>query len=143
MSRRGGWLAVTIGAATLLSGVTALADERQAVELPPMMQQHMLGNMRDHLRTINDILHALADGNGDKAAELAEQRLGMSSLASHGADHMAPFMPEQMREIGTGMHHAASRFARVAQEGELPAAYAALSEVTASCVACHEAYRLR
>ena len=129
--------------AGLLFATGAVADERQLVQLPPMMQQHMLGNMRDHLRSLNEILQDLAAGDGDKAADVAEQRLGMSSLAAHGASHMAPFMPPHMRDTGTEMHHAASRFARVAQEGDLPAAYAALAKVTAQCVACHEAYRIR
>ncbi|MFA7098132.1 MAG: hypothetical protein WC383_16820 [Gammaproteobacteria bacterium] len=121
----------------------AQPDHRQLVELPPMMQQHMLMNMRDHLATLDEILAALAANQPDKAAELAERRLGMSSLASHGAEHMAPHMPQEMREIGTGMHRAASRFALTAQEGDLLRAYAALRNVTASCVACHEAYRIR
>lgn len=121
----------------------AQPDNRQLVELPPMMQRHMLTNMRDHLAALDEILAALAANQPDKAAELAERRLGMSSLASHGAEHMAPYMPQQMREMGTGMHRAASRFALTAQEGDLLNAYAALRNVTASCVACHEAYRIR
>ncbi len=66
----------------------------------------------------------------------------MSSLDRHGAAHMAPLMPQPMREIGTNMHRAASRFALKAQEGDLPGTYAALRAVTAECVACHERYRI-
>jgi hypothetical protein len=113
------------------------------VELPEMMQNHMLANMRDHLVAINEILINVANGNLDKAAEIAESRLGMSSLELHGASHMARFMPEDMREAGTNMHKAASRFALVAQEGEVLPAYKALSEVTSACVTCHAGYRIR
>ena len=124
--------------------LAAVADDaRQLVELPARMQQHMLANMRDHLATLDRVLAQLAAGEGDQAADLAEARLGMSSLDSHGAGHMAGFMPAEMQAIGTGMHKAASRFARVAREGEPLAAYAALQEVTAACVACHAGYRLR
>jgi len=119
------------------------ADERVLVNMPPMMQEHMLGNMRDHLRAVNDILAALAAGDGTRAAEVAEYRLGMSSLDSHGAAHMAPLMPPGMREAGTAMHTAASRFARVAEEGDLQQGYRVLQEVTAACVACHSGYRIR
>ena len=66
------------------------------------MQEHMLGNMRDHLVTLNEIIGNVADGNYDAAAKLAEERLGMSSLGLHGAVHMAPFMPQPMQDIGTG-----------------------------------------
>ena len=118
-------------------------DTRELVKMPEMMQQHMLGNMRNHLETINLILSQMAKGELDKAADTAEQRLGMSSLDKHGASHLAKFMPQPMQDAGTQMHHAASRFALKAQEGEALPAYAALQEVTAGCVACHAGYRIR
>lgn len=120
-------------------------DTRQRVEFPEMMRQHMLANMRDHLLAITEIQHALASGAFNQAAEIAEQRIGMSSLQSHGAAHMAPFMPEQMRNIGSEMHRAASRFAAIAQEsavdGDVKRAIGALAKVTWQCVTCHTAYR--
>jgi hypothetical protein len=118
-------------------------DPRQLVELPEMMQQHMMSNMRDHLAAVNEILINMANGRLEQAAEVAESRLGMSSLELHGAEHMAGFMPEGMRQAGTAMHRAASRFALRAQEGESEPACAALSEVTSACVACHSGYRIR
>ena len=118
-------------------------DPRKLVQLPEMMQQHMMSNMRDHLVVINEILINMANGELEKAADIAESRLGMSSLESHGASHMAKFMPEGMRQAGTSMHRAASRFSLKAQEGEVLPAYNALSEVTSACVACHSGYRIR
>lgn len=123
--------------------VFSMEDTRQMVKLPTMMQEHMLANMRDHLQTIDLLLSQLSQDKLDKAAETAEQRLGMSSLEKHGAQHMAQFMPEGMKKAGTKMHRAASRFARKAQEGEVLPAYAALQEITAACVACHAAFRIR
>jgi cytochrome c556 len=119
------------------------ADERELVQIPAMMQEHMLLNMRGHLVALNDILSKMAAGDLDAAAEIAESRLGMSSLEAHGASHMAKFMPEGMQNAGMQMHRAASRFALKAQEGEALPAYQSLSEVTAACVACHQAYRIR
>ena len=118
-------------------------DVRQLVQLPDMMQQHMLSNMRDHLETINEILLHMGKGELDKAADIAESRLGMSSLDTHGASHLAKYMPEAMRQAGTNMHKAASRFALKAQEGEPLPAYNALAEVTTACVTCHAGYRVR
>lgn len=118
-------------------------DSRQLVDLPEMMQKHMMSNMRDHLATINEILINMANDHLGQAADVAESRLGMSSLESHGASHMAKFMPEGMRQAGTDMHRAASRFALKAQEGEVLPAYSALSEITSACVACHSSYRIR
>ena len=122
---------------------TANDDSRQFVKLPEMMQQHMMSNMRDHLVSINEILINMANGQLDQAAEVAESRLGMSSLKSHGASHMARFMPEGMQQAGTSMHRAASRFALKAQEGAVLPAYNAFSKVTSACVACHSSYRIR
>lgn len=136
-----------ITAPTLLVCASAISaadnDSRQLVKLPDMMQQHMMSNMRDHLVVINEILINLANGKLDEAADIAENRLGMSSLKSHGAHHMAKYMPEGMQKIGTSMHRAASRFSLKAQEGEVLPAYSALSEVTSTCVACHSGYRIR
>ena len=134
----------------LLPGSNTLAaegDSRIAVEMPAMMQDHTRANMRDHLLAINEIQRLLADGKYDAAADIAERRLGMSSLEAHGASHLAGFMPQGMQDIGTAMHQAASRFAVTAQEAgvtrDLPRALGALSRVTMQCVACHAAYRLK
>ena len=138
-------LYITTAFFLICSSNLALADKdtRQLVQLPEMMQQHMLSNMRDHLVALNEILSSMSNDELEKAAQIAESRLGLSSLESHGASHMAKFMPEGMRKAGTSMHRAASRFALRAQEGEALPAYTALSEVTAACVACHSGYRIR
>ena len=131
---------------TLLLSTLAIAedkDTRQLVEFPAMMQTHMLTNMRDHLVVINQILLFLANDELDKAADIAENRIGMSSLGSHHASHMAKFMPEGMQNAGTNMHKAASRFALRAQEGDALAAYKALTEITTACVACHAGYKVQ
>ena len=122
-------------------------DARQKVALPAMMQEHMLNNMRDHLRALQEIQTALARHEFDKAADTAEQRLGMSSLEAHDAAHMAPYLPRPMQDIGTEMHRAASRFARTVQEaavqGDLSPVLTGYSEVLQHCNACHAAYRIR
>ncbi len=133
--------------ALLCWATSALAeDTRQHVELPPMMRDHMLHNMRDHLLALQTITRQLSDGDYEGAADTAESRLGMSSMQSHGASHMAPYMPEGMRATGTAMHQAASRFALAARnaeiEGGLAKAFGALSEVMAQCVTCHSKYRV-
>ena len=136
----GGLLAAPIAPA-------AESDSRIEVDMPAMMQDHMRANMRDHLLAINEIQSLLAAGKYDAAADIAEKRIGMSSLESHGASHMAGFMPKGMQSTGTAMHQAASRFAVTAQEAgvthDLPRALGALSQVTTQCVACHAGYRLK
>ena len=130
----------------MLSPAGRAEDSRELVELPDMMRDHMLHNMRDHLLALQTITRQLSLGEYTAAADTAEQRLGMSSLQSHGAAHMAPFMPEGMQATGTAMHRAASRFALAARnaevDGGLEKAFGALSEVMGQCVACHSGYRI-
>lgn len=125
----------------------AADDARQKVAMPPMMQEHMFNNMRDHLRALQEIQAALARSDFDQAADIAERRLGMSSLETHGAAHMAPYMPTAMQKIGTEMHRAASRFARVAQEaavkGDMAPVLDGYSRLLLQCIACHESYRIK
>ena len=137
---------------TLLMTVTAPghagepADPRKKIDMPAMMQNHIKQNMRDHLLALSEIEEALGANQYGKAADIAEQRLGMTSLQSHGAEHMAPFMPAEMQAIGTEMHHAASRFAVSVRNAEVNAdlrpAMTDLSKVSRQCVACHAAYRI-
>lgn len=123
------------------------SDTRQRIDMPEMMREHMLGNMRDHLQALQEIQAALARNEFGRAADIAEQRIGMSSLESHGAAHMAPYMPKPMQDIGTEMHRAASRFARIAQEasvkGDMSPVFDAYSKILQQCVACHSAYRIK
>jgi len=137
---------LALSLAVLLPAAHA-ADTRQLVEMPAPMQEHMLTNMRDHLVAMGEIQAALGKGDFDRASDIAEQRIGMSSLTTHGASHMAPYMPKGMQEAGTAMHRAASRLARTAQEvavtNDMRRAVGALAELTQQCTACHAGYRLR
>ena len=121
-------------------------DSRQFVKFAEPMRLHTISSMRDHLLALQEIDVALSQNAFDKAASIAEQRLGMSSLELHGAAHIAPFMPQGMQDIGTQMHRAASRFAIDAQTAsvgnDVRPALAALGTVMQQCVACHAAYRL-
>lgn len=122
-------------------------DRRQQVEFPAELRDHTLANMRDHLGALQEIQAALAKGGFEVAAEVSERRLGMSSLTAHGAHDVAKYMPQGMQDMGTAMHRSASRFAIAAQDAaaanDVKPALGALAEVTATCVACHSAYRLR
>ena len=113
---------------------------------PEPMRSQTLANMRDHLLALGEIQEALSRSQFDQASDIAEQRLGMSSLELHGAHEVAQFMPKGMQDAGTAMHRSASQFATVAKDasvtGDLKPALAALAKVNQTCVACHAGYRL-
>ncbi len=133
-------------AAAAPAGVAA-KDARQLVKFPAEMREHTLANMRDHLLALQEIQSALAKSEYERAAETAERRLGMSSLALHGAHEVSKFMPRGMQDAGTAMHRSASRFGVTARDaavtGDVRPALGALSEVMGACVACHGGYRLK
>jgi hypothetical protein len=122
-------------------------DTRQFVKFPDEMRIGTLTNMRDHLVALSEIQGALAIERYAEAADIAENRLGLSSLKLHGAHDVSKFMPQGMQDTGTAMHRAASRFAIAAQNsaatGDAKPALAALTEVTRACVACHAGYRIQ
>ncbi len=126
---------------------TSGSDTRQFVRFPDELREHTLANMRDHLAALQEIQEALARKQEDKAARIAEERLGMTSLQLHGAHEVAKYMPQGMQDVGSEMHRSASRFAIEAQNaavtGDLRPALEALSQVTTQCVGCHAGYRLK
>jgi hypothetical protein len=138
-------------------GMSHAPDNRQALDFPPMMQDHMKSMMRAHLATLGEIMAALAKDDAAKAATLAETRIGLSAPGSAAcvkgekaegmAAMMARHMPEEMRMLGMTMHAAASDFAveaaKVKAGGDARPALAALAKVTEGCAACHAAYRFR
>jgi len=144
-----GWMLFVSHAEVVAEGqaedVVQAGDHRQLITMPAEVVQLMRTDMRDHMAAMNEVLGFLADGDLETASEIAETRLGKSSMGKHRATGMGPgrFMPLEMRNIGWGMHESASEFAEVAKGGDTGQAYQAFRKVTASCVACHHAYRVR
>lgn len=105
----------------------------------------MRKDMLDHLAALSEIIGLIAGNNLEAAAEVAETRMGKSSMGKHRATGMGPgrFMPPEMRTIGHAMHASASGLSQVARTGDLEKTYLALAELTASCVACHYSFRTR
>lgn len=121
------------------------SDHRQLVSMPDETIQLMRKDMLDHLSALNEIIGLLAGNNLEAAADVAETRMGKSSMGKHRATGMGPgrYMPLEMRNIGWGMHESATELSQAAREGDLKGAYSALQKVTTSCVACHYSYRTR
>jgi len=123
-----------------------LNEQRQLVEMPSKAQQVMRQHMLEHLATLNQIIGLIAEDKLEKAASLAETKIGISSMGKQCAKTgMGPglFMPPDMRQMGRRLHEASSEFARIAKEGDTKQAVAALQKVTTTCVACHYKYRIQ
>jgi hypothetical protein len=129
------------------SAAMTMKDTRQVVHFPAQLRTHVLANMRDHLLALQQIQTALSKEEFDEAGNIAEARLGMSSMALHGSHEVAPYMPKAMQAIGSAMHHSASRLAVAAKDagatGDVKPVLAAMADVTAQCIACHGGYRVK
>jgi len=149
-------LSLTVGLLIILSPIQSKAasedettqpegDTRQLVTMPEQARDLMRQDMLDHLSALTEILGYLAENNLDAVAEVAETRLGKSSMGKHRATGMGPgrFMPIAMRNMGWTMHESASELSRIAKDGELNDVFAALQKVTAACTTCHYSYRVR
>jgi cytochrome c556 len=123
---------------------TATAEREQA-EMPEFVSRHLMATMRNHLEALEDISRLLSERRYDKAADLVEQHLGMSSIEMHYEKHVGKYMPSGMRSLATEMHGEATRFAVSARNAEKAGGsdemFAALADVMGRCVACHSAYR--
>ena len=127
-----------------------MKDNRSIVELPADIKNKMLANMRDHIRALDDIIHAVQAGEYEDAESIAESRLGWSSLVRQGDQEVADYWPKPMRAMADQMYDAGSNFVIVAQNASVEDSkesyknvIAALGKMTSACRNCHEAYRLR
>jgi hypothetical protein len=91
-------------------------DPRPLAKFPEGLRIHTLANMRDHLQALQEIQYAMAKEQYDKVAEVAEQRLGLTSLKSHAAHDVAAYLPVHLQSVGSEMHIATSRFAVAAKD---------------------------
>lgn len=129
----------------LTLSITAMAGP-QSVEMPDFASDHLKRLMRDHLETLQEITLLLSRHEYEKAADTAEQGLGLSSVEVHFERHVGKYMPTGMRDQGERMHEAATRFARdarnAAEGDELEKALSSMAQMIDGCVACHSVYRL-
>jgi cytochrome c556 len=142
-----------IAASLFLASITAnvaAADARNAVEIPTDIRTTMLSNMRDHIGALDDILAAVDESRFDDAMEIAESRLGWSSLVRQGDGEVAKHWAKPMQKMADQMYRSATDFSIAAQNASMkegPGAakqvIGALRKVTAACRACHEAFQVK
>jgi len=129
------------------ASINSINDVRQAVRVPRIIMDRILTDMRGYLQGLQEIQMALSRQEYDRAADLAENHVGMSVLVLHRSHEVAKYVPKSFQEFGVAMHRAASRLAiavgDVAVTGNVNPALASFSEVMGACVACHAVYRLQ
>lgn len=118
-------------------------DTRQLVSMPVQARALTHKDMLDHLAALNEIIGYLASNKLTGAADVAENRMGRNSMSKHRSTGIGPgkYMPLEMRNLGWGMHDAATEFSEIAKKGDFKATYGTLQKVTSTYIACHYNYR--
>ena len=129
------------------AGAAHAEDTRPLAPLPAAAQESLRQEMLENLAALNEVLILVGSGKLAEAGEVAEAKLGVSSMGKHRAKPMdarpGPHMPPAMHGIGMDGHKAVSEFAKVAASGDRDRAIALLPNLTGACVACHFSYRTR
>ncbi len=64
--------------AMLHSQVFAQEDDRQLIQISPDIKDRFLAEMRKDLAHLDDILSAMAEGNMEEVAQIAERKMGLA-----------------------------------------------------------------
>jgi hypothetical protein len=122
-------------------------DARQLAKLPAPAEATLREEMRDNLVSLNEILSLVVAGKVKEAGEVAEKKLGTSTMGRHRTKPFdarpGPHMPPAMHELALQGHRAATAFAAIAATGDREKALAALPTLNNACLSCHLAYRVR
>ncbi|NJD26471.1 MAG: cytochrome C [Betaproteobacteria bacterium] len=131
----------------LASTASFAEDGRELVPMPPAAQEALQQEMIENLLALNEVLGLIGNSKFPEAGEVAEKKLGVSAMGKHRGKPVdarpGAHMPEVMHNIGVQGHVAASEFAVAAKASEYPRAMSLLPNLTAACVGCHSAYRIR
>lgn len=132
---------VTVVALMVVRGQTeTAADGRTAVVLSAAERDHILGEMRGMLGTVQAIISAMADDNMKEVARVAAQ----SGLAQMQQENPALIlkMPLDFKQLGKATHQGFDEIALIAPQGR-EALLKRLDQQLSLCLACHENYKFK
>lgn len=151
------------GLALATAGGAATAEQpptRQPIEMPADAEAIFRAQMLGHIVSLDAMMQALARGDYERAAQVAEREIvpareqGVDASGRPAADGaptegvgIAAHVPERFLEIAADFHAAGERFAMRARsmptspsDVEHRALYAAFADVTAQCRTCHDSF---
>ena len=114
-------------------------DTRKPVPLTPMMANHQLQNMRDHLLAVEQIVAAAAKDDFD-GIKTAAERIGSSPQMRQMCNHMGAGAPG-FTERALGFHETADGIIEAAEDKDREGVMTALSATLNTCTSCHAQYK--
>lgn len=120
---------------------TTGSDQRRQVILSQPEKDLVLGEMRVLLSALNGVMGGLADNDPKKAAQAARSA-GMGMAVDISPTLLAK-LPIDFKMLGMDTHRQFDELATELDHGvDLPRALKKMNQLTANCVACHEANRI-
>lgn len=113
-------------------------DTRISLNLPPMMKQHQLANMRNHLDAVSRIVAAIGEDDFDGASKIASGELGMTEKMKKMCNR---FDNEAFKTMGLAFHASGDELAKTLKTGDVKASLSALNKTMNYCVSCHATFR--
>jgi hypothetical protein len=115
-------------------------DGRTAILLTAGERDHILGDMRGFLETVQGINEALGQGDLKTVADIAT---AAGSAAAEGAPAaLIGKLPLDFKNLGMATHGLFDDLAKTATEsGDVATTTAALGDLMLNCTGCHAGYR--
>ena len=114
-------------------------DKRIVLRIPPMMRNHMLSNMRDHLAAVNEAVRLLGVGDFRAASSVVQSKLGTTEEMKRMC---GMFGNDAYREMGISFHASADSLSAEIRSRNMGRILTALSRTLDKCVACHDTFRV-
>lgn len=133
------WLAGAAIVGSLYYGgkTETTSDGRQAVILSVAERDFVLGEMRQMLASVQEIIEAVAD---DDMASVKESALAMGSAEVRNVPKSLMLkLPKDFKSMGKLTHLEFDNLAALSNQGG-PAALAKLGDLLGNCVGCHESF---
>ncbi|MDX2426707.1 MAG: hypothetical protein QNK15_10705 [Cycloclasticus sp.] len=118
--------------------MAGFSDSRISLNLPPMMKQHQLSNMRAHLEAVRNIIASLSEEDFAAASKIASEQLGSNEKMMKMCNS---FENEDFKTMGLAFHKSADKLAITLKEGNIKASLRALKTTMNSCVSCHATFK--
>jgi cytochrome c556 len=113
-------------------------DQRISLGLPPAMRHNQLAMMRDHLKSVDEIIALIGEEKFDAAAKVAHERLG---LTPEMQKMCSMFGNDRFRELGLNFHKSADHLGEVLKQHDTNASLDALHNTMQYCITCHQTFR--
>ena len=118
------------------------SDDRTELKLPAPMKVMQKQMMRRHMDTVSEITAALAANDLNKAAEVANAKLGWTEEEEKRCSTVEKMTGEpDFLTLGKAVHLKADELADAAKAGNRDKAFSALAELINNCNACHQKFR--